>query len=144
MTADMQQHMTTDHADNVNEIKAKAFSALMLLVRQQEKQKYPACKKLSSGELAWLLSGARHRFANGPADAIATHCILLQQIQIGFTFLVPAHPGSLDKGPLNGCCDWYRPMPFPSGVQWWIKDEARPLVWSQLCILLCALTLMVG
>jgi len=25
------------------------------------------------------------------------------EIQIGFTFLVPAHPGSPDKGPLNGC-----------------------------------------
>ena len=25
------------------------------------------------------------------------------KIQIGFTFLVPAHLGSLDKGPLNGC-----------------------------------------
>ena len=25
------------------------------------------------------------------------------KIQIGFTFLVPAHPGSPDKGPLNVC-----------------------------------------
>ena len=25
------------------------------------------------------------------------------KIQIGFTFLVPAHPGSHGKGPLNGC-----------------------------------------
>jgi len=25
------------------------------------------------------------------------------KIQIGFTFLVLAHPGSPDKGPLNGC-----------------------------------------
>jgi len=24
------------------------------------------------------------------------------KIQIGFTFLVPAHPGSPEKGPLNG------------------------------------------
>ena len=35
-------------------------------------------------------------------------------IQFGFTFLVPTHPGSLEKGPLNGCvcvcnayCDMY-------------------------------------
>ena len=29
------------------------------------------------------------------------------KIQIGFTFLVPAHPGSPDKGPLNVCvCVW--------------------------------------
>jgi len=25
------------------------------------------------------------------------------KIQIGFTFLILTHPGSLDKGPLNGC-----------------------------------------
>jgi len=25
------------------------------------------------------------------------------EIQIGFTFLVPAYPGSPGKGPLNGC-----------------------------------------
>jgi len=25
------------------------------------------------------------------------------KIQIGFTFLVPAHPGSPGKGPLNRC-----------------------------------------
>ena len=29
------------------------------------------------------------------------------KIQIGFTFLVPAHLGSPGKGPLNGCvCYW--------------------------------------
>ena len=25
------------------------------------------------------------------------------KIQVGFTFLVPAYPGSPEKGPLNGC-----------------------------------------
>jgi len=25
------------------------------------------------------------------------------KVQIGFSFLVPAHPGSPGKGPLNGC-----------------------------------------
>jgi len=34
------------------------------------------------------LSGVRCRFACGPAGATATHYLLLQQIQIGFTFLV--------------------------------------------------------
>jgi len=28
------------------------------------------------------------------------------KIQIGFTFLVPPHPGSHGKGPLNGCVLW--------------------------------------
>jgi len=55
-----------------------AFSALMLLVGWQEG--HPSCKKLSGGVLAWLSvwSEARCRLAYGPADATATHCLLLQ------------------------------------------------------------------
>jgi len=55
---------------------ACAFRALTLLVGQQEG--HPACKKLSGGVLAWYLSEARCRLAYGPADAIVTHCLLLQ------------------------------------------------------------------
>ena len=50
-----------------------AFSALTLLVGRQEG--HPACKKLSGGVLAWL---SVWRLAYGPADATATHCLLLQ------------------------------------------------------------------
>jgi len=50
------------------------------------------------------MSGARCRLAYGPADATATHCLLLHKIQIGFTFLVLAYPGSPGKEPLNGVC----------------------------------------
>jgi len=53
-----------------------AYSALMLLVGRQKG--HPACKKLSGGVLACYLSGARYRLAHGPADATATHCVLLQ------------------------------------------------------------------
>jgi len=51
------------------------FSALTLLVGRQEG--HPACKKLLG---CWhgYLSGARFRLAYGPADATATHCLLLQ------------------------------------------------------------------
>ena len=52
-----------------------AFSALTLLVGRQEV--HPACKKLSGGILAWL-SGMRCRLAYSPADATATHYLLLQ------------------------------------------------------------------
>jgi len=54
-------------------------------------------KKLSGGMLAWLLSGARCRFAYGPADATATHYLLLQYIQIGFW------PTVLSIAPLAHC-----------------------------------------
>jgi len=70
----------------------RAFSALTLLVGRQEG--HPACKKLSGGVLAWYLYGVRCRLTYVPADATATHCLLLQ---IGFTFLVPAHLGSPGK-----------------------------------------------
>jgi len=54
-----------------------AFSALTLLVGRQEG--HPACKELSGGVLGRrYLSGASCRLAYGPADAIATHCLLLQ------------------------------------------------------------------
>jgi len=53
-----------------------AFSALTLLVGQQEG--HATCKKLSAGVLAWL-SGARCKFGYDPADATATHGVLLQQ-----------------------------------------------------------------
>ena len=53
-----------------------AFRALTLLVGHQEE--HPACKKLSGGCRHGYLSGARCRLAYGPADATATHCLLLQ------------------------------------------------------------------
>ena len=52
-----------------------SFSALTLLVGRQEG--HPACKKLSGGMLAWL-SGMRCKLAYSPADATATHYLLLQ------------------------------------------------------------------
>jgi len=51
-----------------------AFSALMLLVGQQEG--HPACKKLSGGVLEWLSVWSEVQTAHGLADATATHCLL--------------------------------------------------------------------
>ena len=51
-----------------------AFSALMLLVGRHEG--HQGCKKLV-GCWRCYLSGARCRLAYGPADATATHCLLL-------------------------------------------------------------------
>ena len=73
-----------------------AFSALTLLVGRQEG--HPACKKLSGGV---LVSGARCRLAYGPADATAS---CFSKIQIGFTFLVPAPPGSPGKSAVIWVC----------------------------------------
>ena len=50
------------------------------------------------------LSGARCRLAYGPADGTATRCLLLSKIQIGFTFLVPAHLGSPGQRAIKRVC----------------------------------------
>ena len=55
---------------------AYAFSALTLLVGRQER--HPACKNRVVRCWRGYLSGARCRHAYGPADATATHCLLLQ------------------------------------------------------------------
>jgi len=52
-----------------------AFSALTLLVGQQEG--HPACKKLSCGVLAWFSVWSEVQTCICPADATATHCLLL-------------------------------------------------------------------
>jgi len=53
------------------------------------------------------VSGSRCRFAYGPADATATYCLMLQWIQIGFTFLVPVTqvvPDKIQEGRKTGVC----------------------------------------
>jgi len=52
------------------------FSALTLLVGRQEG--HPACKKLSGEVLAWLSVWSEVQTFTSPADATATHCLLLQ------------------------------------------------------------------
>jgi len=78
---------------------AKAFSALTLLVGRQEG--HPACKKLEwwgAGMVICLERGADLHIAQLMPLLLSVSCF--SKIQIGFTFLVPAHPGSPGKkGP---------------------------------------------
>jgi len=79
-----------------------AFSALTLLVGGQEG--HPVCKKSESwgaGMIVCLERGADLHMAQLMPLPLIFSCF--SKIQIGFTFLVPAHPGSPGKGPLNGC-----------------------------------------
>ena len=73
-----------------------AFSALTLLVGRQEG--HPACKNPSGGVLAWLIClerGADLHMAQLMPLPLTVSCF--SKIQIGFIFLVPAHPGSPGK-----------------------------------------------
>jgi len=90
-------------ADDLIAVDAFALSALTLLVGRQKG--HPTCKKLSCGVLGYL-SGAGADLHMAQLMPLPLTVSYFSQIQIGFTFLVPAHPGSLipNKGPLNGVC----------------------------------------
>ena len=82
-----------------------AFSALTLLVGRQEG--HPARKKLSGGMLAWYLSGARCRLAHAQLMPLQLTVSCFSKIQIGFTFLVLAHPGSPGQRAVKQVCGVY-------------------------------------
>ena len=76
---------------------------MTLLVGRQEW--HPACKKLSGGLLAWLSvwsEGADLHMAQLMPLPLTVSCY--SKIQIGFTFLVPVHPGSHGKKALKRAC----------------------------------------
>ena len=85
------------------------FCALTLLVGRQEG--HPACKKLEwwgAGMVICLERGADLYMAQLMPLPLTVSCF--SKIQIGFTFLVPAHPGSPGQRAvmLNRCvcvCD---------------------------------------
>jgi len=77
------------------------FSALTLLVGRQEE--HPACKKLEwwvAGVVICLEQGADLHMAQ--LMPLTVSCF--SKIQIGFTFLVLAHPGSPGKRAIKQVC----------------------------------------
>jgi len=80
-----------------------AFSTLTLLVGQQEG--HPACKKTEwwgSGMVICLERGANLHTAQLMPLPLTVSCF--SKIQIGFTFLVPAHPSSPCKRAIKWVC----------------------------------------
>jgi len=74
----------------------------MLLVGRQEG--HPACKKTEwwgAGVVICLEQGSDLHMAQLMPLPLTVSCS--SKIQIGVTFLVPAHLGCLGKGLLNGC-----------------------------------------
>jgi len=65
---------------------------LTLLVGRQEG--HPACKKLSGVVLAWLSVWSVVLMHMTQLMPLPLTVSCFSKIQIGFTFLVPAHPGS--------------------------------------------------
>jgi len=81
-----------------------AFSALTLLVGRQEE--HASCKKLSGGVLAWLSvcmeRDADLHMAQLMPLPLTVSCF--SKIQIGFAFLVPAHPGTPGQRAVKRVC----------------------------------------
>jgi len=80
-----------------------AFSALTLLVVWQEG--HPACKKTEwwgAGVVICLELGADLHIAQLMPLPLAVSCF--SKIQIGFAFLVPAHPGSPGQRAVKRVC----------------------------------------
>ena len=75
----------------------------MLLVGRQER--HPACKKLEwwgAGMVVYLELGADLHMVQLMPLPLTVSCF--GKIQIGFTFLVPAHPGSPGKRAVKRVC----------------------------------------
>ena len=80
-----------------------AFSALTLLVGRQEG--HPACKKTEwwgAGVVVCLEQGADLHTAQLMQPPLTVSCF--SKIQIGFTFLVPAYPGSPRQRAIKRVC----------------------------------------
>ena len=80
-----------------------AFSALMLLVGRQEG--HPVCKKTEwwgTGVVIFLERGADLHMAQWMPLPLTVSCF--NKIQFGFTFLVPAHPGSPGQRTVKRVC----------------------------------------
>ena len=79
-----------------------AFSASMLLVGRQEA--HPACKKLSGGYWHGYLAGARCNLHMAQLMPLPLTVYCFSIIQIGFTFLVPAHLCSPGQRAVKRVC----------------------------------------
>ena len=87
----------------MNDMLETAFSAMTLLVEQQEG--HSACKKLEwwgTGMVICLEQDADLHLAQLMLLPLTVSCF--SKIQIGFTFLVPAHPGSPGKRAVKWVC----------------------------------------
>jgi len=79
-----------------------AFSGLTLLVRRQEG--HPACKILSGGVLAWLSVWSEVQTCIAQLMPLPLTVSCFSKIQIGYTFLVLAHPGSPGQRAVKRAC----------------------------------------
>jgi len=88
---------------SIRGLQCLAFSALTLLVGDRKGTRpVKNSEWRGAGVVICLVRGADLHMAHLTPLPLTVSCF--SKIQIGFAFLVPAHPGSpREKGPLNGC-----------------------------------------
>ena len=109
---------------------------MTLLVGRQEG--HPACKKLSGGVVICLERSADLHMAQLMPLPLTVSCF--SKIQIGFTFLVPAHPASIGQRAVKRVCVCvlfiiiFGTLSFRT--QWWRQSSGKQsLTWQYCCLL---------
>jgi len=92
--------LSSDFCSICFEIQCFAFSALTLLVGWQER--HPACENWGAGVVVGLEQGADLHTSQLMPLPLTVSCF--SKIQIGFTFLVPAHLGSPEQRVVKRMC----------------------------------------
>ena len=99
--------LTTPLSGKIFHQQGGTFSALTLLVGRQEG--HPACKKTErwgAGVVICLEQSADLHMAQRISLPLTVS--YFSKIQVGFTFLVPAHPGSPGQRAVKRVCVWYQ------------------------------------
>jgi len=84
-------------------------------------------KKLSGGVLAWLSVCSEVQTCTRASWCWWHSLSCLSEIQTGFTFLVPAHPGSPGQRAIKWVCAWSKMAKTWSTVSQWIWRQERQL-----------------
>ena len=118
----------------------RAFSALTLLVGRQEG--HLACKKLSGEVLAWLSAWSEVQTDDAQLMPLPLTVSCFSKIQIGFTFLVPAHPGSPGKRAIKRVCvcllicllHYAKRLRFDAKHPWRVEWRHRNIILLRVCV----------
>ena len=114
---------------SANVLSAIAFSALTLLVGRRKGIWPVKTEWWGAGVFICLETCADLHMAQLMPLPLTVSCFSI--IQTGFTFLVPAHLGSPEKGPLNGCV-----LSLSKIGYWWIIPSISTVLWvKQLSLL---------